>query len=112
MQRFLVLYESSVPAAEMMAAGTPEEMQAGMEAWMQWAGRCGDALVDLGSPLRASTQVTASGTGNGSGVVGGFSILQGDSMDQVTKLLEGHPHFMGPGETSISVMEFMPPPGM
>src|SRR5262249_48508413 len=34
MTKFLVLYRSSVSAAEQMAAGTPEQAQAGMAAWM------------------------------------------------------------------------------
>jgi hypothetical protein len=57
MKRFLVLYKSSTPAGEMMAASTPEQMQAGMEDWQRWAAKTGDAIVDLGSPLGASASV-------------------------------------------------------
>jgi hypothetical protein len=51
MKRFLVLYKSSTTAGQMMAASTPEQMQAGMEDWQRWAAKAGDAILDLGSPL-------------------------------------------------------------
>jgi hypothetical protein len=37
MPKFLVLYRSNVSAAEQMSSGTPEQMKAGMDAWMAWA---------------------------------------------------------------------------
>ena len=92
-----------------MAGTTPEQAQAGMEAWMQWAGKAGDAIVDLGSPLSA---VATIGSGSPDGQpIAGFTILQGDSRDAVTKLLEDHPHFHSPGQSSIQVLEFLPIPG-
>src|SRR5213595_1202728 len=49
--RFLVLYRARMTAAEQMAQGSPEQAQAGMDAWMAWAQRAGEAIVDMGSPL-------------------------------------------------------------
>lgn len=43
--------------------------------------------------------------------IGGFSILQGRSLDDVTALLDGHPHFHSP-DASIEVLECMQMPGM
>jgi hypothetical protein len=43
--------------------------------------------------------------------VGGFSILQGESMAQVKGVLDVHPHLMVPGAW-ISIHEVMPLPGM
>ena len=57
MKRFLVLYKSSTPADEMMAASTPEQMQSGMEEWQRWTAKAGDAIVDLGTPLGDSASV-------------------------------------------------------
>jgi len=112
MKRFLVLYKSSTPAGEMMAASTPEQMQAGMEDWQRWAAKTGDAIVDLGSPLGASASV---GGGSKTGTdthTTGFSILQGESLDAVTTLLEDHPHLKTPGNSSITVLEALSMPGM
>src|SRR5436853_4442881 len=108
MKKFLILYRSSVSARDQMGAGSPEQAQAGMELWMNWAARAGDALVDLGSPL--STVATLGGGESGQ-PVGGFSVLQADSADAAATLLDDHPHFHSPGDPSIEILEFMPIPG-
>jgi hypothetical protein len=50
--KFLVLYRSPVPAREQMASATPEQAQAGMEAWQAWAQKAGSSIADLGAPPR------------------------------------------------------------
>jgi hypothetical protein len=107
MNKFLVLYLSDVSAREQMAGATPEQAQAGMDAWMAWAGKAGDAIVDLGAPLGEAAYV---GPGSAGGNVTGFSILQGESADAVKSVLDGHPH-LGMGG-SIEVLEFLSMPGM
>jgi hypothetical protein len=107
MTKFLVLYRSDVPAREQMAGATPEQAQAGMDAWMTWAGKAGDAIVDLGAPLADTAHV---GPGSAAGDVTGFSILQADSADAIASVLDGHPHLEMGG--SIDVLEFMAIPGM
>ena len=111
MKKFLVLYQSQISAAEQMAKATPEQAKAGMDAWMAWAQKAGSAIVDLGAPLGNGTSVLKSAVSNGTSQVSGFSVLQGESMKAITKLLEGHPHFMLPG-ASIEVLEALPMPGM
>ena len=101
MGKYMVLYRSTATAAEQMAAGTPEQAAAAMQLWTDWATRAGDALVDLGSPLNEAGNVPT-GSGNGGKHIGGYSIMQGDSVDAVNTLLEGHPHLMSPGRRSRS----------
>jgi hypothetical protein len=96
--KFLVLYRAPTSAQEQMANATAEEMQAGMQEWMNWAGKAGPAIVDLGSPLAGSGDVT------------GFSILDAESRSAVDELLADHPHRHLPG-ASIEVLEFLPMPG-
>lgn len=107
MPKYLLLYRAPVSAADQMAAGSPEDAAAGMEAWMNWAGKAGSALVDLGSPLG---EVATVGDGNGE-FIGGFSVLEAASPDAAKELLDGHPHLMMPGSPSIQVLEFLPIPG-
>jgi hypothetical protein len=38
MEKYLVLYRSKMTMGEQMAGSTPEEMKAGMDAWMAFAG--------------------------------------------------------------------------
>src|SRR5262249_33726938 len=97
--KFLVLYRSSASAREQMANATPEQAQAGMEAWQAWAAKAGPAIVDLGAPLE------------GEGDVAGFSILQAGSRSALDELLAEHPHRQSPG-ASIDALEFIPMPGM
>lgn len=104
MTKFLLLYRSPVSAAEQMATNDPEAAQAGMDAWMQWAQRVGSALLDLGSPVQ---QVTGGTDGD---PIGGYSIMQAESADELQELLQGHPHTEWGG--SIDVLEFLPMPGM
>ena len=115
MSKYLVLYRSSVPATEQMAASDPDGAQAGMELWMNWAGRVGGAMADMGSPLGSVATLGPSGAspaGPSSPPISGFSILEAESVDAVRKLLDDHPHFHAPGDPSIEVLEFLPIPGM
>jgi hypothetical protein len=111
MSRYLVLYNSPVSAAELMASSTPEQMEAGMDAWTAWASKAGDAVIDLGTPLDSGTHLEPDSSGPGSSQATGYSIIQADSLDAATKLLEDHPHFQTPGG-SIDVLECMSVPGM
>ena len=110
MTKFMVLYRSAVSAREQMASGTPEQAQAGMDAWMAWAGKAGDAIVDLGAPLADAAHVGPGSAGGDPEYISGFSILQAESADAVTAVLDGHPHLQTGG--SIDVFEFLSMPGM
>jgi hypothetical protein len=109
MNKFLVLYNSPVPAQEMMANATPEETQAGMDAWMAWTQRNGGSIPDLGVPLGSSRRIGGD-SASGSTEARGYSILQADSLDAAAKMLEDHPHLHTPDGT-IDVLEFFAMPG-
>ena len=105
MTKYLVLYRSGMTASEQMASSTPEQAQAGMDAWMAWAGQAGDAIVDLGTP----TSVVDPG-GDAGDPIGGYSILQADSHDALAAVLENHPHKAMGG--TIETLELLSMPGM
>jgi hypothetical protein len=109
--KFLVLYKSSATAAEQMGNLDPAEMEAGMALWAKWTERAGDAIVDVGTPLGDARAIPSSVKAGDAGHIGGFSILQGQSIDDVAAVLEDHPHFHSPG-ASIEVLEFLSMPGM
>jgi hypothetical protein len=112
MKKFLVLYRANVPADEMMANSTPEQMKAGMDAWGAWMGGVGDAMLDLGAPLGASRSVDQGSPATGGAHVTGFSVLQADSLDAAAALVENHPHLSTPGGASVEILEYLPIPGM
>ena len=105
MTKFLVLYRAGSTAMEQMASTTPEQAQAGMEAWTTWAAKAGDAIVDLGSPL----SVVAPG-GDGGDPIGGYSILQAENEAALDAVLDGHPHTAWGG--TLEILEFLSMPGM
>ena len=109
MANFLVLYRSSVSAADQMASGG-QDMAAGMDEWMAWMGKVGGALKNPGSPLAEAAEVPPAHA-NGGSHIGGYSVLEADSVDAVKGLLEGHPHFHSP-DASIQVLECLAVPGM
>jgi hypothetical protein len=112
MKKFLVLYQSTVPASEQMRNVTPEQAKAGMDAWMSWAGRAGSGIVEMGCPVAPAVRLSGPDQiAAGTLPVGGYSVLQAESKDALMDLLKNHPHFMSPG-ASIEAFEFLPIPGM
>ncbi len=112
MTKYIVLYHMPQEAMDNMPEMSPEEMQEGMKPWMKWAEDCGDALVDLGTPLGNGQALTQSGSSPSTTGVAGYSILEADSIDGAKKLLEGHPHMTWNPACSIEVHEAQALPGM
>lgn len=113
MKNFIVLYHAPADLMKQTANTTPEEQAKGMEAWMQWAQKCGDKLVDLGAPLMNGQRLGGNGQSQSSNKdVVGYSVLQAENMDDAKALLDGHPHMAWDAACSIEVHETMPLPGM
>jgi len=94
------------------ADSSPEEMEKGMEAWMAWAEKCGDSLVDMGSPLANGLTLGMDGSHVPSDrAVVGYSILQAENMDEARSLLKDHPHMGWNAACQIEVHESLPVPG-
>ena len=111
MSKFFVLYLAPVASIEqMMANTTPEQMKAGMNAWMTWMKSNERALVDMGAPLGKTKRVTASGISSVKNEVTGYTIVEAESHEAAANMLEGHPHLQVPG-AFIDVLAVMPVPG-
>lgn len=109
MKKFLVLYRAPVSAIQQMTQATPEQAKAGMDAWMGWTEKVGAAIVDMGAPLGNPAYVGPAQLG--SRHVGGYGIVQAESMDAAKRLFDDHPHLRMSG-ASIEVMECLSMPGM
>ena len=103
MKKFLVLYTAPASAMEQMKSASPEQAKAGMDLWMKWKAANDKSILDMGAPLGNSTK-------QGSSVVG-YSIVQGNSMVDVRKMMEKHPHLHTKGG-AIEVLEMLQMPGM
>ena len=112
MKKYIVLYHAPQGAVEKMASATPEDAQKGMEPWMEWAKRCGDKLLDMGTPLGKARKVTRQGAVSSSSIVVGYCILQAETMDEAVEMLKNHPHLEWMDSCEVEVHEAMPLPGM
>ena len=112
MKKFLVLYKASQSGFDQMKSATPEQQKAGLDMWMKWGQKAASSIVDMGAPLGKTLKVTKSGdVSESSNDLGGYSVLQADSKEELAKTLEGHPHFMMPSGW-IEIIEIMAIPGM
>jgi len=111
MKKFIVLYHAPKAAAEKMAGSTPEEMQEGMKPWMEWKEKCGEGMVDMGTPLGNARKMTKTDHGPSDSTVVGYSVLQAEDWDGVQKMVEGHPHLNWVDGCEIEVHECLPLPG-
>lgn len=110
MTKFLFIYHAPMPPAD-AAPPDPAEMQEVMNAWMGWAGKVGDGLLDFGTPLAGGVRVTPDATSPSTQDVAGYSIVEAESMEAALALAEGHPHLAMPGGCTIEVHESQPVPG-
>ena len=110
MKKYLVIYHAPESANKKMAEATPEDAKKGMEAWHAWAEKCGDGLVDLGTPLAGGQKLTSSGSAPSDKGVVGYSILQAEDMEGAKALLKGHPHLEWTAGCDIEVHEALPLP--
>ena len=85
---------------------TPEEGAKAMQAWTDWFGRLGEALVDGGNPVTQVRTIGNNGTvSNGTlNPASGYSIIKADSLDAAVALAQGCPILHG-GLGSIEVGE-------
>jgi hypothetical protein len=76
----------------------PESMAKAREAFMQWAGKTGAALVEPGAPIGATRVVSSSGAepGSADGPFNGWSVVEAPDVDAAMAILADHP-FIGRG---------------
>jgi hypothetical protein len=113
MKKYMVIYHMPEELLWGTANESPEEMEKGMKDWMAWAEKCGDRLIDFGTPLAGGQRLAQDGRHQDSKrQVCGYSILQAESMEEAMGLLKEHPHLTWNGSCEIEVHESMPTPGM
>ena len=96
MKKFIALYLAPISAIEQMKKATPEQMKAGMDAWMKWAKKYEKSIVDLGSAAGKTKRINAEGVSDTKNGITGYTIVQADALDSVATLFEGHPHLQMP----------------
>lgn len=95
MSKFLVTYHGSGMPDD------PELMEQAKAAFGEWVAKTGDALVDPGAPLMMVTQV-ATGDATDPVQIGGYSIVDADSLDAAVALLRSHPYVARGGTLQVN----------
>jgi hypothetical protein len=107
MAKFLFVYRGSSAATERM---TPEEMQQHMKKWETWIGEglrkgwildAGDALTPEGRVVNARKVVTDGPFVEAKEIVGGFSIVQADTINAAAELAKGCPGLLTGGSVDV-----------
>jgi len=112
MKKYIVIYHAPAEAMPQTGDVSPEEAMKGMEAWMVWAEKCGEKLIDMGTPLADGLRLlTGGGSENSAMQVVGYSILEAENMQDAHDLLTGHPHLGWNNACAIEVHEAQPLPG-
>ena len=92
MAKYLVTYHGSEMPHD------PEAMAAARAAFMDWAAKAGEALVEPGAPVRSSWTISNAGREDGPahGPIMGWSIIESEDAESAASRLGDHP-FIGRG---------------
>jgi S1-C subfamily serine protease len=83
-------------------AETPEAQQEQMQAWTAWFGTLGDSVVDIGNPFGPGTTVkNGSASDGGASRLGGYSIINAESLDEAATQAKGCPVLQSGGSVEV-----------
>ena len=111
MPKFMFVYRESENSAPEMS---PEQMQQVMQTWMDWSGSAvergwmidgGDALKPEGKVVHPDATVTDGPFAESKELVGGFSMVQADTLEAAVRLTKDCPMFAAGG--TVEVRELM-----
>jgi hypothetical protein len=76
------------------APSSPDELKKIMDAWGEWFGSMGSAVIDGGNPVGKSSTVKPDGSlasGGGANPVSGYSLIEASSLEDAHKKAKGCP---------------------
>jgi hypothetical protein len=99
MAKYLFVYHGgSVPS-------NPADVKKTMDAWVQWFGSMGSAVIDGGNPVGKSSTVKGDGSlaaGGGANPASGYSLIEAASLDDAHKKAKGCPILKAGGSIEIA----------
>ena len=96
MAKFLYLYSGG------QMAETPEAQEKAMQEWTAWFGTLGDSVVDMGNPFGAATTVKNGGNSEGgASQLGGYSIINAESIAEAATKVNGCPVLADGGSVEV-----------
>ena len=104
MGKYLAIFNGAANDEQKQAI-SPEQQQAFMAAWGEWAQSHASALIDPGAPLFRKRVVTSDGDTEFTDPKTGYTIVEADSHDAAISMFAEHPHLSLTAGTSIEVIE-------
>ncbi len=108
MKKFIALYLNTSGVHQEQPNLTAEQKEQMLAPWGVWAAKCGDRLVEMGSPLGPAT---SSGNGESwspsSNFVTGYSIVSADNLTEAQEMFKGHPIYSYP-DHAVEISECVP----
>ena len=106
MSKYILLYKGPATPMENF---TPEQGAEQMQAWNNWMGSVGSALVDGGAPFGSRAARSDDGTTPAPGDLNGYTIVEAATIDDAKGLLDDHPFLSeGKGRFTVEVFELVP----
>jgi hypothetical protein len=116
MKTFVAIYLGTAEALQRSGWSTLDEGQRrqrereGIEAWTRWGEANKAAIVDGGSPLGRTKQVSVAGMRDTRNDITGYTIVRASTHEEAARLFLNHPHFtIFPGD-SVEIIECLPIP--
>jgi hypothetical protein len=108
MAKFMLLYRGDATPPEKMTEEQGHEVRG---QWIAWVEKHRAALADVGSPLGASVGVGGDGHDQKATSLGGYSIVEADSLEAAKGFTDGHPFLAGAGaDFAVDIYEMLPSP--
>ncbi len=113
MKEFLLIFRNDYSSVQ---AGSPEDMQATMKQWMDWMGGIaaqgklvapGNPLKGEGKVLRANNVITDGPYTEVKELVGGYTIINADDLDEAVTLANGCPILNEGGNVEVRELAAM-----
>ena len=87
------------------APKNPADVKKVMDAWGEWFGSLGAAVIDAGNPVGKSSTVKADGSlaeGGGANPISGYSLIEASSLADAHKKAQGCPLLKNGGTIEIA----------
>jgi hypothetical protein len=98
MAKYLFVYHGG-------GAPPPDQAKAVMDAWGNWLGSMGSAVIDGGNPVGKSSTVKPDGSlvsGGGANPTSGYSLIEASSLEDAHKKAKGCPILKAGGSIEIA----------
>jgi hypothetical protein len=98
MARFLITYHAGDMPQD------PGSIAQVRDALTQWAAKTGEALADLGAPVRSATTISSGGIRDGApaGPFMGWSVIEAEDGNEAVRLVSDHPFISRGGILQLS----------